>query len=67
VIRRVIFIREKGLVYRIGEKIFSLDEVVLLKHIILKFEGFINRKNPSFGQYIRDIVSGEMREFIKGE
>jgi hypothetical protein len=53
--------------YEPGEKISSLDEVVLLKHLLLDPDGFLDRKGRNFGQHIRDIVRQEIQEYVGGE
>jgi hypothetical protein len=52
--------------YYVGGKISNLNEVVLLKHLILGPEGFLDRKMESFERELHEIISREMRDFIGG-
>jgi hypothetical protein len=53
--------------YRLAERVSNLNEVVLLKRVLLQKGGFLDRVTPTFEQEIQNIVSGEMREFIGGQ
>ena len=58
--------KEEPPFYHIGDKISSLNEVILLKHLILGPEGFLDRKMKSFERELHKIISREMRDFIGG-
>lgn len=52
--------------YHVGDEISNLNEVVLLKHLILGPDDFLDRKMASFERELHEIVSREMRDFIGG-
>jgi hypothetical protein len=52
--------------YHFGDKISNLNEVVLLKHLILGPKGFLDRKMESFERKLHKIIGREMRDFIGG-
>jgi hypothetical protein len=58
--------KEEPPFYDVGDEISNLNEVILLKHLMLRPEGVLDRKMESFERELHEVISREMRDFIGG-